>query len=308
MGSALLYLHQEWEQCVVHRDIKPSNVMLDSSFNAKLGDFGLARLVNHSRAAHTTWLAGTMGYMDPECVVTSRASVQSDVYSFGVVLLEVACGRKPVVLEEEDESRVLLVQWVWDLYGRGELLDAADPRLDDGGGGFQPLEMERVLGVGLWCVHPDYASRASIRQAMSVLQFEAPLPELPLEMPVATYGPPVGGRGYYWSTTTTSSSAGANTGGHSSTSDRTAEHSFASSAKSGGTHGTSFVTSNTAPIWAVRVNPPCPVTSRTGSALIPLVDARARLSSFGRHADVTIAQPDFADALAFGKFLRSWKD
>jgi serine/threonine protein kinase len=59
--SALLYLHQEWEQCVVHRDIKPSNVMLDSSFNAKLGDFGLARLVNHSHAAHTTMLAGTPG-------------------------------------------------------------------------------------------------------------------------------------------------------------------------------------------------------------------------------------------------------
>ena len=212
MGSALLYLHQEWEQCVVHRDIKPSNGMLDSSFNAKLGDFGLARLVNHSRAAHTTWLAGTMGYMDPECVVTSRASVQSDVYSFGVVLLEVACGRKPVVLEEEDESRVLLVQWVWDLYGRGELLDAADPRLNDGG--FQPMEMERVLCVGLWCVHPDYASRASIRQAMSVLQFEAPLPELPLEMPVATYGPPVTvARGHNWSSTT-SSTASANTGGH----------------------------------------------------------------------------------------------
>jgi hypothetical protein len=125
---------------------------------------------------------------------------------------------------------VLLVQWVWDLYGRGELLDAADPRLNDGG--FQPLEMERVLCVGLWCVHPDYASRASIRQAMSVLQFEAPLPELPLEMPVATYGPPVA-RGHNWSSTT-SSSASANTGGYSSTSDKTA--SLGSSAKSS-THG-----------------------------------------------------------------------
>lgn len=60
------YLHQEWEQCVLHRDIKPSNVMLDESFNAKLGDFGLARLVDHSQASHTTELAGTTGYMDPE--------------------------------------------------------------------------------------------------------------------------------------------------------------------------------------------------------------------------------------------------
>ncbi|WVZ49471.1 hypothetical protein U9M48_000829 [Paspalum notatum var. saurae] len=102
MGSALLYLHQEWEQCVVHRDIKPSNVMLDASFNAKLGDFGLARLIDHASATHTTALAGTKGYMDPESVVSSRASAASDVYSFSVVLLETACGRKPVVPQEDE--------------------------------------------------------------------------------------------------------------------------------------------------------------------------------------------------------------
>ncbi|KAM7482363.1 hypothetical protein LguiB_006946 [Lonicera macranthoides] len=47
LASALLYLHEEWDQCVLHRDIKSSNIMLDSCFNAKLGDFGLARLVDH---------------------------------------------------------------------------------------------------------------------------------------------------------------------------------------------------------------------------------------------------------------------
>ncbi|CAN6372942.1 unnamed protein product [Urochloa humidicola] len=203
MGSALLYLHQEWEQCVVHRDIKPSNVMLDASFTAKLGDFGLARLVDHARAARTTMVAGTRGYIDPECAVTFHATARSDVYSFGVVLLEVACGRKPVV-PEEDEGRVLLVRWVWELYGRGEILTAADVRLLQGGGaGLNEAELERTLVVGLWCVHPDSVARPSIRLAMGVLQFDAPVPELPLEMPVATFGPPGGG---YWSSNNTSSS------------------------------------------------------------------------------------------------------
>ena len=233
MGSALLYLHQEWEQCVVHRDIKPSNVMLDSSFNAKLGDFGLARLVSHTRDAHTTMVAGTRGYIDPECAVTCRATTRSDVYSFGVLLLEIACGRKPVV-HEEDESKVLLVRWVWELYGRGELLDAADARLLDGGeaGALVPLEVERTLVVGLWCAHPDSASRPSIRQAMNVLQFEAPLPELPPEMPVATYGPPVpAGGGYQPTNTASTSGTGTGTGsassrGHSSASARGELHGY----------------------------------------------------------------------------------
>lgn len=202
--SALLYLHQEWEQCVVHRDIKPSNIMLDASFNPKLGDFGLARLVDHSRGGYTTMLAGTKGYMDPECAVTSRASAETDVYSFGIVLLEVASGRRPIAPLLEDEDRVVLVQWIQKLYVGGTLLDAADTRLD---GNFDAQEMERVLVVGLWCVHPDYGFRPSIRQAMSALHFEAPAPDLPPEMPVAMYAPPCRGhRSSYTSSNGSSSS------------------------------------------------------------------------------------------------------
>ncbi|XP_044947185.1 L-type lectin-domain containing receptor kinase IX.1-like [Hordeum vulgare subsp. vulgare] len=186
VGSALLYLHQETEHRVVHRDIKPSNIMLDASFTAKLGDFGLARLINDGRRSHTTGIAGTMGYIDPESMLAGRASVESDVYSFGVVLLEVACGRRPALVQEDGDV-VHLVQWVWDLYGRGSILGAADERLR---GEFDNTEMERVMVMGLWCAHPDRGMRPSIRQVVNVLLSEAPLPCLPARMPVATYGPP----------------------------------------------------------------------------------------------------------------------
>jgi serine/threonine protein kinase len=115
LASALLYLHEEWEQCVVHRDIKSSNIMLDSYFNAKLGDFGLARLVDHLKESQTTVLAGTMGYMAPECVTTGKASKESDVYSFGIVALEIACGRKPIK-HNAPEDQVVMIEWVWELY------------------------------------------------------------------------------------------------------------------------------------------------------------------------------------------------
>ncbi|KQJ85878.1 hypothetical protein BRADI_4g02201v3 [Brachypodium distachyon] len=173
LGSVLLYLHEETEQRVVHRDIKPSNVMLDASFNAKLGDFGLARLiVGDGRGSCTTGAAGTLGYMDPKCVFEATASVESDVYSFGVVLLEIACGRRPAV-DDGDGAVIHLVQWAWKSYGGGAILEAADAQLD---GEFDGQEMERVLVVGLWCSHPDRSMRPSIRHAVGVLRFEAPLP------------------------------------------------------------------------------------------------------------------------------------
>uniref|UniRef100_A0A0E0FE08 Protein kinase domain-containing protein n=1 Tax=Oryza meridionalis TaxID=40149 RepID=A0A0E0FE08_9ORYZ len=207
IGSALLYLHEEWEQCVVHRDIKPSNIMLDAAFNAKLGDFGLARLVDHGRGSHTTVLAGTMGYMDPECMITGRANAESDVYSFGVVLLEIACGRRPIMADhqsEVDEDRIHIAQWVWDLYGNGRILDAADRRLN---GEFDGGEIEVVMVVGLWCAHPDRSLRPTIRQAVGVLRGEAPPPSLPARMPVATFLPPVDAFNHTSSSVATGSSS-----------------------------------------------------------------------------------------------------
>ena len=128
VASALLYLYEEWEQCILHRDIKSSNIMLDSNFNAKLGDFGLARLVDHGKGSWTIDVAGTQGYMDPESVATGKASMESDVYSFGIVALEIACGRKPID-NRAPQDQVVMLDWVRELHGRGEVLEATDGRL-----------------------------------------------------------------------------------------------------------------------------------------------------------------------------------
>ncbi|BFG29156.1 hypothetical protein CerSpe_154300 [Prunus speciosa] len=186
LASGLFYLHEEWEQCVLHRDIKSSNVMLDSNFNAKLGDFGLARLVDHGKQSQTTILAGTMGYMAPDYLNTGKASKESDVYSFGVVALEIACGRKPID-PKFGSIQSNVVEWVWELYGEDRVNEAADPKLC---GDFDKKQMECLMIVGLWCAHPDYNMRPSIQQAIQVLNFEVPLPNLPSKMPVATYFAP----------------------------------------------------------------------------------------------------------------------
>ncbi|KAJ4714597.1 putative Kinase [Melia azedarach] len=186
LASALLYLHEEWEQCVVHRDIKSSNVMLDSNFNVKLGDFGLARLMDHELGPQTTGLAGTLGYMAPEYISTGRASKESDVFSFGIVALEIVTGRKSVDPIREN-SEMGLVEWVWDLYGKGKLVMAADERLDMD---FDEQQIECLMIVVLWCAHPDHSFRPSMRQAIQVLNSETAMPNLPTKMPVPTYHVP----------------------------------------------------------------------------------------------------------------------
>ncbi|KAK3129900.1 hypothetical protein QOZ80_6BG0486290 [Eleusine coracana subsp. coracana] len=145
VGSAILYLHTECGQCVVHGDIKPANIMLDTSCNAKLGDFGQARFIDHDADPRTTHVvAGTLGYIDPEFVNNRRPSAESDVYSFGVVLLEMACGRRPTTSTQQSNRTPALVNWVRDMYRRNSILGAADRRLD---GEFDERQMVHASGA-----------------------------------------------------------------------------------------------------------------------------------------------------------------
>lgn len=175
VASALQYLHNEYDQRVVHRDLKASNIMLDSNFNARLGDFGLARALDNEKTsyAEAEGVLGTMGYIAPECFHMGKATQQSDVYAFGAVVLELVCGRRP-------GARIggfqLLVDWVWYLHRDGRLLEAVDPRL---GEDFVAPEAERLLLLGLACSHPTAAERPKTQAIVQIISGTVPAPVVP---------------------------------------------------------------------------------------------------------------------------------
>ncbi|WVZ64652.1 hypothetical protein U9M48_014146 [Paspalum notatum var. saurae] len=187
VGSALLYLHTECEQCILHGDIKPANILLDPSCNAKLGDFGLARVVDHGADPRTTQVvAGTPGYMDPEFVISQRPGVECDVYSFGVVLLEIACGRRPTT--RNADGKQLLLNWIRDMYRQNSILGVVDGRLE---GEFDHEQMRCVLVAGLWCAHHDQSQRPSIGGAMDFLRSQDA--ELPVVLDQRMWSPDAAG-------------------------------------------------------------------------------------------------------------------
>ncbi|XBI88794.1 hypothetical protein VPH35_026710 [Triticum aestivum] len=174
VASSLLYLHEDWEQVVIHRDVKASNVLLDGKMNGRLGDFGLARIYDHETAAETTHVAGTMGYLAPELSRAGTPTPFSDVYAFGVFLLEVTCGRRPIFIDEQN-NRVLLVEWVLQHHHNGSILDTVDPRL---GGEFNADEVTIVLKLGLLCTYPSPNARPIMRKVMQYLDHSQPPPDL----------------------------------------------------------------------------------------------------------------------------------
>lgn len=111
IATALLYLHEEWEQYVIHKNIKSSNIVLYEKFNAKLGDFGLARLVELTKGAGMTALAKITGYMAPECLQIGKASKELYIYSF--------CGCPSGDSVRKKSRRLMAVMVPCGAYGTG---------------------------------------------------------------------------------------------------------------------------------------------------------------------------------------------
>ncbi|KAG0466562.1 hypothetical protein HPP92_018142 [Vanilla planifolia] len=112
LGAArgLAFLHCA-ETRVIYRDFKTSNVLLDSDYNAKLSDFGLAKDGPTGDKSHvSTRVMGTYGYAAPEYLATGHLTAKSDIYSFGVVLLEMLSGRRALD-KNRPSGEHNLVEW-----------------------------------------------------------------------------------------------------------------------------------------------------------------------------------------------------
>ncbi|KAJ4817634.1 receptor lectin kinase [Rhynchospora pubera] len=172
VASGLLYLHEEWEQQVVHRDVKSSNVLLGSDLNAKLGDFGLARLYEHGTNPHTTHVVGSLGYMAPELSYTGKATTSSDVFAFGMLVLEVVCGRRPIE-NDAPTDELNLLEWVRDCEVHGHLMKVVDPCIANE---CDNQEVEMALKLGLVCCQSIAEVRPSVRQVIQYLNGTEQLP------------------------------------------------------------------------------------------------------------------------------------
>ncbi|KAK4480020.1 hypothetical protein RD792_013077 [Penstemon davidsonii] len=175
VAFALHYLHNEYDQKVIHRDLKASNIMLDSNFNARLGDFGLARALENENTSYqeVRGVLGTLGYIAPECYHTGKATQQSDVYAFGAVLLEVVCGQRPGAKIDNFE---LLVDWVWYLHRDGRLIEAMDRNLEND---YVVEEAKRLLLLGLACSHPVASERPKTHAIVQIVSGMVPVPFVP---------------------------------------------------------------------------------------------------------------------------------
>ncbi|XP_024989961.1 receptor-like cytoplasmic kinase 176 [Cynara cardunculus var. scolymus] len=169
LGAAkgLAYLHSP-EAKVIYRDFKSSNILIDSNYNAKLSDFGLAKDGPVDGKSHvSTRVMGTYGYAAPEYMATGHLTARSDIYSFGVVLLEILTGRRCIDKNRPSGEQILVEFAKPYLSSKRRILYIMDPRI---GGQYSPTVAIRAAMLAMKCLLKEPKHRPSAEEVVKALE------------------------------------------------------------------------------------------------------------------------------------------
>ncbi|XP_042053499.1 leucine-rich repeat receptor-like protein kinase TDR [Salvia splendens] len=175
VAQGICYLHHDCDPVIVHRDLKPSNILLDAEMEARVADFGVAKLIQSDESMSV--IAGSYGYIAPEYAYTLQVDEKSDIYSYGVVLMEILTGKRSVESEFGDGN--CIVDWIKSkIRMKSDVKDVLDKNAGASCASVRE-EMMLVLRVALLCTSRNPADRPSMRDVVSMLQEAKPKRKLP---------------------------------------------------------------------------------------------------------------------------------
>ncbi|XP_068643819.1 LRR receptor kinase BAK1-like [Aristolochia californica] len=170
LGSArgLSYLHDHCDPKIIHRDVKAANILLDEEFEAVVGDFGLAKLMDYKDTHVTTAVRGTIGHIAPEYLSTGKSSEKTDVFGYGIMLLELITGQRAFDLARlANDDDVMLLDWVKGLLKEKKLDMLVDPDLQNN---YVEAEVEQLIQVALLCTQSSPMDRPKMSEVVRMLE------------------------------------------------------------------------------------------------------------------------------------------
>ncbi|KAK4487004.1 hypothetical protein RD792_006319 [Penstemon davidsonii] len=171
VAFAIEYLHQGYSSPIVHCDLKPSNILLDENMVARVGDFGIAKLMTEDQRIAQTKTLGTMGYMAPEYGSSGIVSASVDVYSYGILLMETFIRKKPT--DEMFVGDLTMKRWVSDSFPRAimQIADTTLLNVDESiGAKVHENCLRSIMGLALECTIDVPERRLDIKDVLARLK------------------------------------------------------------------------------------------------------------------------------------------
>ncbi|XP_047976857.1 cysteine-rich receptor-like protein kinase 3 [Salvia hispanica] len=165
-AKGIAFLHEDYHTTIIHRDIKPGNILLNNHFQAKIADFGLARLLPENQTHASTNFAGTLGYTAPEYAIRGHLSEKVDIYSFGIVMLEIISGRRSTDVTPDSTYEYLLKE-AWKLYEKDTHQNLVDVALNLNE--YQVEEVKKLVEIAMLCVQSAPSSRPTMSRVIFML-------------------------------------------------------------------------------------------------------------------------------------------